>query len=1067
MSVQDPLQQLAIQRVFKTAAAPRSRRYALAVGVCMLSLWTNLFADNLNLDPTDPNINAERVYIVQLDGPAALNYTGKADGAAATQPARGKKLDVTNSNVRAYSRQLIETHDELLQSIGAYDRKVYSYRYTFNGFAARLTPIQARKLRSRKNVLNVWEDEVRYLSTNDSPVFLGLFDASAGLVSNLDLTGEDIVIGVIDSGITPEHPSFRDVQEADRPRLCRSEWAQTVALGIWLCKRFDNRADTQTFAAPEGWNGQCETGERFTADLCNNKIIGARYYLDGFLATKFLDPNEFQSPRDADGHGTHIASTAAGIEVRATLGNAQVDRINGIAPRARIAVYKACWLEDGQTRGSCTTSDLQRAIEDAVADGVDIINYSVGNTDITISDPDDLALLAAADAGVLSVVAAGNDGPFSGTILSPSGAPWVLTVGASSRAGNQFEEAINISSPTNVAGLYAALEASFTPALSEDGPITEELVLVDDGDESVGRSTYDACQPIVNQDDISERVAFMQRGGGCDFQVKLENVEAAGAIAAVIFNNDGELIVMAGTRNSVDIPAVMIGQADGKLLLTELQDGNLVEVTLNKSLFLTTPDDGNVMASFSSRGPNLTAVDILKPDVTAPGVNILAGQTPDVANGVRGEQFQYLSGTSMAVPHVAGIAALLKEAHPDWTPAAIKSAIMTTSRQDIVKEDGATSADPFDYGAGHVVPNLAVDPGLVFDADARDYDAFTCGTKNARVSAADCQELINAGYQTGAADLNMPSIAVSALVSERTVRRRVTNKGDATQYTARIDAPPGINIEVTPSVLSLGPDETATFDVTLSQSSAELYEWEFGSLSWTDATHTVRSPIAVRPVPFLAPFEALGEGRSGSLNFEVQFGYTGTYETVVEGLAAPFILADITILNDPLNGYTFELDTASLPPSVWRSVNPLIVAENDTFLRVALFNDNTDGDDDLDLYVYHCPGLRFCNLVGLSGEDDSDELVDILLPLPGEYIVDVHGFETDGPDATFDLFIWTVGPRDNLGSLNVTTPTKAVSGEAGNISVSWDNLERETHLGAITHSDGDEPLEVTILEIRN
>ncbi|TDJ44828.1 MAG: hypothetical protein E2O52_07555, partial [Gammaproteobacteria bacterium] len=800
-------------------------------------------------------------------------------------------------------------------------------------------------------------------------------------------------------------------------------------------------------------------------DSCNNKIIGARFYLDGFLASNRLDDNEFRSPRDADGHGTHIASIAAGIEVRATLASTEVDRVNGIAPRARIAVYKACWLEPGQIRGTCATSDLQRAIEDAVADGVDIINYSVGNTDISISDPDDLALLAASDAGVLSVVAAGNDGPVAGTILSPAGTPWVLTVGASSRAGDQFAEALRINSPSNVAADYASREASFTPALSTAGPLTEELVLADDGDE-VTSTTDDACQPIVNEDDIAGHIAFIRRGG-CDFQVKIENVEAAGAIAAVVFNHQGELIVMSGTRDVVQIPAVMIGQADGNLLLTELNDGNFVEVTLDKSLFLTLPDDGNVMGSFSSRGPNLTAADILKPDLSAPGVNILAAQTPDVANGVRGEMFQYLSGTSMSVPHVAGIAALLKEAHPDWSPAVIKSALMTTARQDVVRENGETDADPFDFGAGHVVPNLAVDPGLVYDAGREDYDAFMCGTKQPRVSAADCQVLIDAGLSTDAADLNLPSIALSSLVSERTIRRRVTNIGNAAQYNVLINAPPGIDIEVTPSVLSLGPDETGTYDVRLSRSGAELFEWQFGSLSWVDTTHTVRSPIAVRPVPFLAPFEAIGSGRSGALNFDVQFGYTGTYETVLEGLAAPFRLAGITVLDDPLNGYTFEFDAANLPPSVWRSLNPLIVAEDDTFLRVALFNDHTDGDDDLDLYVYYCPGLVFCSLVGLSGETDSDEQVDVLFPLPGEYLIDVHGFETDGPAATFDLFIWTLGPGDQLGALNVTTPTEAVSGATGNVSVTWENLERETHLGAITHRNGEETLEVTILEIRN
>ncbi|NND37498.1 MAG: S8 family serine peptidase [Gammaproteobacteria bacterium] len=1019
------------------------------------------------LDPDAQTQFEERVYIVQMAEPAALNYAGRPGGIAATRPRLGERFDSRSGNVRAYSRELMDAHDAALQSVGAYDGKLYSYRYTFNGFAARLTPVQAQKLRSRKNVLNVWEDSVRYLYTNDSPIFLGLFDAGAGLITGQELKGEDVVIGVIDSGIAPEHPSFTDTREADMPRLCRSDWAESSLLGIWLCRRFKNRDAVSTFDPPAGWTGQCESGDQFTADLCNNKIIGARYYIDGFLERYRLDENEFMSPRDADGHGTHIASTAAGNEVRASLAGTDIDRVVGMAPRARIAVYKACWLEPGQIRGSCATSDLQRAIEDAVADGVDIINYSVGNTDISISDPDDLALLAASDAGVLSVVAAGNDGPSAGTILSPSGAPWVLTVGASSRIGDKFEEAIRINSPSNVADDYPSREASFTPALVDEGPITAELVLADDGDSS-GGTTYDACQSIVNANDLDGQVALLQRGG-CDFQDKVANVEAAGAIAAVVFNNQSDLIIMSGTRGSVTIPAVMIGQADGQLLLTELQNENenVVEVTLDKTLFLTQTDDGNVMGSFSSRGPNLTAPDILKPDVTAPGVNILAGQTPDVANGVRNENFQYLTGTSMSVPHVAGVAALIREAHPDWSPAAIKSALMTTSRQNVTKSDRTTPADPFDFGAGHIAPNNAIDPGLVFEAVKEDYDAFTCGTKEPRVTEEQCQQLADAGFPTSALDLNVPSISVSSLVAEQTVRRRVTNVGPAGQYTAQVSAPPGIDVDVTPSVLSLGTGEVGTFDVTLSTSSADLYEWQFGSLSWNDPTHVVHTPIAVRPVPFLAPVESIASGRSGSLQFDVQFGYTGTYEADVAGLAAPFILENITVADDPTNGYVFDPDAENLPASVWRSNPALVVAEDDLYLRVALFNDNTAGDDDLDLYVYYCPGLVFCSLVGVSGEDDSDEQVDVLFPLAGEYIIDVHGFDTEAASTTFDLFIWTVGPGDNLGNLSVSTPSEAISGETGTISVSWDGLERQTHLGAITHGDGEETLEVTVIEIQN
>ena len=213
-----------------------------------------------------------------------------------------------------------------------------------------------------------------------------------------------------------------------------------------------------------------------SATYCNNKLIGARYYIDGFLEEYDLDPNEFISPRDADGHGTHIATTAAGNFVQATLAGTPVAKISGMAPRARIAVYKACWLEPGAARGTCSTADLARAIEDAVADGVDIINYSVGSDD-GIDDADDLALLAAADAGVLTVAAAGNEGPVPGSINSPAAAPWVLAVGASSRRGDRFRAAIRVNSPASVKKDYPAVEAAFTPRLQDVGPLTLRLIV--------------------------------------------------------------------------------------------------------------------------------------------------------------------------------------------------------------------------------------------------------------------------------------------------------------------------------------------------------------------------------------------------------------------------------------------------------------------------------------------------------------------------------------------------------------------------------------------------------------
>ncbi|MDP2323561.1 MAG: S8 family serine peptidase, partial [Gammaproteobacteria bacterium] len=952
-----------------------------------------------------PDESETRVYIVQFRAPAAvaepgLRIEGDDGGGTPRSGSRAKapraqegrrRFDAGSPAVRRYAERLTVHHDAVLASVGAGNDKLYSYRYALNGVAVRLNPAQARKLGARKDVRNVWLDRPKFVETNDSSSFLGLTSSKGGLRRELGLRGEDIVIGVIDSGIAPGHPSLSDKEPADRPRICKSDWARTSLLGLWLCKRFKKRPDVLVYSPLPGWQGECETGERFLATYCDNKLIGARYYIDGFLDQYELDDNEFISPRDADGHGTHIATIAAGNFVEATLAGTRVAKINGVAPRARIAAYKACWLEPGQLRGTCSTADLARAIEDAVADGVDIINYSVGSND-DINDADDLALLAAADAGVLTVAAAGNEGPAPESVVSPAAAPWVLAVGASSRRGDRFREAIRVNSPASVKKDYPALEAGFTPRLRDIGPLTRRLILVDDGivgnfDGATG-TTFDGCETIVNAAELKDQIALVQRGG-CTFEVKIRNAQTAGAKAVVVFNDQGEPILMTGVRNSVRIPALMIGQADGQLLMERLVDEDPVEVTLDKRVFLTVRDQGNEMQGFSARGPSRWEPGVLKPDVTAPGVDILAGHTPDVANNVQGERFQYLSGTSMAVPHVAGVAALLKEAHPDWSPAALKSAIVTTARQDVRKEDGSTPADPFDFGGGHLVPNRAVAPGLVYDAGSNDFDAFLCGRGEERL-AVDCAALETAGFATEASNLNLPSIALDELVSEQIVRRRVTNVGPDAQFIVSVDAPTTVDVEVTPSVLSLAAGQSEDVEIRLMTDGIDFDTWQFGALTWSSTDATVRTPLAIRALPFAAPNLVRGSGAAGSVDVALRVGYSGSYEPVLSGLESTgqsqseSIQSQLTssVADDPDDNYLFVQPTAGTPPGNVRRI-PIIVPAGTRYLRLALTNQNSSPGADLDLYLYSCPGFGECTQTTTpSVNDESDEVIN-LIPAEG------------------------------------------------------------------------------------
>lgn len=357
-------------------------------------------------DGSDPA--AQKVYIVQLRAPSAVEYVATQAPGTSGKPAARRPFDKNSTVVQSYAQKLADEQRRVLARAGPGVRQIYSYRYTLNGFAARMTAAQATRLGHLPEVAHVWEDEIRPLTTNYSAGFLELFEERVGLrASGLD--GDGVVIGVIDSGIVPEHPALSDTRDAPMPRLCESSWAENSLLGKWLCRPYRRLPDIQVFGPPEGWNGTCQAGPQFAEDACNNKLIGARYFFEGAVDAGPIDGGEIFSARDVDGHGTHTATTAAGNRVDAQIFGTVLGRVEGMAPKARIATYKACWLRPDDTRSSCNTSDLAVAIDTAVADGVDIINYSVGNSMREVTAPDDVALMNAAKAGVLTVVAAGKD----------------------------------------------------------------------------------------------------------------------------------------------------------------------------------------------------------------------------------------------------------------------------------------------------------------------------------------------------------------------------------------------------------------------------------------------------------------------------------------------------------------------------------------------------------------------------------------------------------------------------------------------------------------------------------
>jgi hypothetical protein len=461
------------------------------------------------------------------------------------------------------------------------------------------------------------------------------------------------------------------------------------------------------------------------------------------------------------------------------------------------------------------------------------------------------------------------------------------------------------------------------------------------------------------------------------------------------------------------------------------------------------------IASFSSRGPLLAGDgDLLKPDVSAPGVDIMAAVAPP---GNDGQDFASYQGTSMSSPHVAGLAALLIDMYPNWTPMAVKSALMTSGT------DLLSGADPFAQGAGHVAPNSAADPGLVYTAGWVDWLGFLCGT--GQLQASYCPII---GIDPS--DLNVASISIGALAGSQTVTRTVTNVSAVSEEYSFSYSLPGFDVVANPSSFTVAPGESQSYELTFTATTAPVDTYTGGFVYWSgDKGHEVRSPLAIQPIYFSAPGEVSGSGESGSLSFDVSFGYTGDYTAAAHGLE-PAMMTDGNVADDPtndINGAIDSCDFSDFPNSIFGctglTFHDITIPAGTALARFSLFDEYTDGNDDLDLYVWDASWSQ----VGGSGSGTSAEQVDLILPTDAIYHVGVHGWQTDGPDANYTLFNWSVSatPGGNLGV--DSAPASAVLGSTDPVDISWSGLAPGKHLGAISHSDGGGLIGLTAVSVEN
>ncbi|WP_307782880.1 MULTISPECIES: S8 family serine peptidase [unclassified Streptomyces] len=935
--------------------------------------------------------SATGTYLVTLAEEPLVTYDGGVGGLPATKPAEGGKLDVASAAAKRYRTHLTDQQNRVAKKVGATVRQHYAV--TTNTFSARLDARQLVRLAHTGTVAHIAPDRFHHATDDrNSTDFLGL-SGRKGLWNALGGTaeaGKGIVIGDIDTGIWPESRSFaapalspRKPGSKDRHRPYRVGTTTVM-----------HKADGATF------KGTCQTGDSFTAAACNEKVISARYFGDAwFDAVPESNRAGYISPRDSQGHGTHTAATAAGnADVRAKVDGEDLGTVSGVAPAATIAVYKALWQsKDGQADGGLT-SDLVAAIDQAVADGVDVINYSLGAAfESAYNDPAQVALRNAAAAGVFVATAAGNSGPGASSLSNT--APWTTTVAAGTIKSHTGT--VTLGNGASYTGISTTVHRRVGPAPLVKGSAVRVADTVD---------VYaDYCMPdSLDPARTAGKIIVCERGANGRGDKSAE-VKRAGGIGLVLVNpghesTDGDLH---------SVPAVHLDNADASPVRT-------YAATSGATATLTEGGASDVypqVAGFSSRGPSLIGNgDLLKPDVTAPGVTILAAVSPD---GNKGHDFDYYSGTSMATPHISGLAALYLSEHPTWSPMSIKSAMMTTATPTKTA-NGRDSGDAFAQGAGEVDARAMLRPGLVYDSGRRDWLAYLEGSG------------VDTGTGTKAidpSDLNYPSIAIGDLFGKQTVTRTVTATRAGT-YRARASLP-GIKATVSPSVLHFShPGQKRTFTVTLDVTTAPAGRAATGALTWTSSRTTVRSPIVVTPQIVRAPAEIKGSGSSDSTTFAVTPATSTLTATAYGPVTSPATQGTLTQMQEV--SYDAEIPSGTRASQITVRFD----AAADTITGV-LWGSKVDGVlQDVHVAI-----------------PDSDGVVTITVPHPtaDALLVSLVAMGADGETVTPYTYQANHIAADSPVTGKVTvTPGRArvTPGVPTDLTASWSGIPADTRSGA-------------------